>query len=912
MKKLLLSEIRKKWIKFFEEKNHYLLPYSSLIPINDHSLLWINSGVATLKPYFEGKLNPPSKRLVNSQKSIRTNDIENIGYTSRHHSLFEMLGNFSIGDYFKKEAIQYAWELLTSDKWFGLDKDKLYVTVYEKDKETYDIWNNDVNLSKDRIIKGNKKTNFWEIGVGPCGPNTEIFYDRGEKYDSKKIGLNLLKNDIENDRYLEIWNIVFSEFNSDGNGKYNNLPRKNIDTGAGLERLATVLQDVPTNFDIDIFQKIIHKIEKLTDNKFKYDKDNFFTNEKNQKRINICFKIISDHIRAIVFTIADGVYPNNKNRGYVIRRLIRRSQIYGKRLEIKGSFLYKLVDVVIEVMKDYYSYLIKKNDFIKQVIKEEEERFLNTLLEGEKQLLQYIKSNKSVNSKQTFILYETYGFPIELTQEICNEYNIKIDIKKFNDFLNEHKKLAKSNQKNVSALLKQNEFLIKLNIKSKFVGYDKDETNSKILFIFKDNKKVNELYNDRGYLILDKTPFYAEKGGQAADNGNLIAKNNLIIKVIDVQSGPNGEHIHYVETIGKIKIGDNVKAIINKEKRFYTRKNHSATHLLSAAIKEKLNKDAIQNGSYNDDKGFKIDVSYNKKITFKEIEEINKLCNNKIQENIKREIIFSSYEDAINKHKAIAFFKDKYNTTEKLRIVKFGDFSIELCGGTHVFNTKEIEKILIVKYSSVGNNTYRISAITSNKTINEYINNLKDELNKHILELEKIDNNYDVLQKLNQIQKPNFKSEDVINIVDRLKKQIDFIIKEKKRILKENQEKSNNDVFNKYTKIKLKNIKNINVISETFNNMDIKVIRRLIVFYTNKYKKNLIIIFNNIINKNKKGIIIFALTSDLENKYSSEKIIKKINPLIDGKGGGKSSFAQSGYSNFNALKKIMQNIGEYL
>lgn len=903
MKNYSTDKIREKWLAFFKAKGHYIIPYSSLIPVNDKSLLWINSGVATLKKYFEGKKNPPSSRLVNSQKSIRTNDIENVGHTTRHHTLFEMLGNFSIGDYFKKEAISFAWEFLTSKKWLGMDPSRIYITLYEKDKISYDFWINNIKLDKSRIIKGNKKTNFWEIGLGPSGPNCEIFYDRGIKYDSKNRGIELLKKDIENSRYIEIWNIVFSEFNSDGKGNYTTLPRKNIDTGAGLERFATILQNVPTSFDIDIFQKIIHKIEEFSD--YKYEINNFFKNDPKQQKINIAFKVIADHIRAIVFTIADGVFPSNKERGYVIRRLIRRAIIYSKNLNINSIFLYKLVDITIKVMKNYYSYLELKALLIKDIIKQEEKKFLNILKEGQKKLLEAIKSKKNIDEKFIFILFESFGFPYDLSEEILNQYNIKFDKNKFLKLLNNHKEKARKALKNNLSLSKQNPFLMKLKLNSKsiFVGYDTLETNnSKVILMFKDEKIIKEIKNDKAYIILDKTPFYAIKGGQQADRG-IIKKDNTVCNVLDVFLGPNNEHIHYLDVKGTLKLNDLVKTFVDKKIRINAARNHSGTHILHAAVRKVLGKNAMQVGSYNDKNRIRLDISYNKNITNNDILKINDIIQNAINQKIKCEIIYAPYQIAINKFKALSFFKNRYDKTKNVRIIKFNNFSLELCGGTHVKNSFDIQCLLITKLESKGNNIYRFHALTSFKTIKSFLdekiklleNKINNDISSELLMLKNISYNSNLFIILNKINNLNLK----LNILEN---------KNKKEFQRINKRK----IFLQYINLKVLFKKdNISFLIHNFDKIDNKILKDLIIYYKNKINNNLIIIFNNKIDSNQ-GTLILSITKDLESKLKANEIINKWNKIINGKGGGNSLTAQCGYKDSNQLNKILINVKDYL
>ncbi|MCU9931307.1 alanine--tRNA ligase [Mycoplasmopsis felis] len=488
------KEIRKKWLDFFESKNHYVVPSKSLIPQNDPSLLWINSGVNTLKDYFSGKKIPPCPRLVNSQKSIRTNDIENVGVTARHHTFFEMLGNFSIGDYFKKEAIEYAKEFLLDV--LKLEKDKLYFTYYKEDLETRNLWIKN-GFKESHLIPGDKKTNFWEVGSGPRGPNTEIFYDRGIKYDSR--GIELLENDIENDRYIEIWNIVFSTFNSDGQGNYTELKQKNIDTGAGFERLVSILQNVPTNFDTDLFLPIINEIEKYTN--YRYQTSNYFSKDKTQTQINTYFKVIADHMRTVVNAIADGAKPSNVGRGYILRRLIRRSVYFGMMLNISGNFLYKLTQIIKDTLP--FGYDVEK---VREIILNEEEIFSKTIENGRNLLFQHIsKDQKVFPGNIAFKLFETYGFPIELTDEILRQEGIKIDYSSYEQAKEQHS-IASKNQK-VSGMDKViNSLTLIKNKVDEFIGYSDTYSKSKILYLLNTEREIQDS-KETSYVILDKTPF---------------------------------------------------------------------------------------------------------------------------------------------------------------------------------------------------------------------------------------------------------------------------------------------------------------------------------------------------------------------------------------------------------------------
>ena len=511
MKKLNSKEIRSLWIDFWKNKGHEEVPSKSLIPVNDPSLLWINSGVATLKDFFSGKKIPQNPRLTNSQKSIRTNDIENVGVTARHHTLFEMLGNFSIGEYFKDEVLEWAYEFVFEVLEFP--KDKVYITYFDEDTQTYDKWIS-LGIDPEHLIKGNRDTNFWDVGSGPCGPDTELFFDRGEKYDPENVGIKLLKEDLENDRYIEFWNIVFSEFNNDGNGNYEELKQKNIDTGAGLERLNSIMNDAPTNFDTDSFLPLIRRIEEITGSK--YVIENYFTREKEQEKINKHFRVIADHIRAVCQAIEDGAKPSNTQRGYIIRRLIRRAYRAGLMLGVKDeTFLHTLVKTVAEVL-DVYPIQIDK---VAAIIKKEEVAFAKTIKQGEELLEKEIQNTKGeFDFAVAFKLFETYGFPIEITEEILEERGIKLDTSKFAEFQEKHAEASRGS--NVSAMESQIQIIQDITSKqSEFIGYSEMKSESKVVF--------QGTEGDRVYLLLDKTPLYPTGGGQANDWGTIDSQEVL-------------------------------------------------------------------------------------------------------------------------------------------------------------------------------------------------------------------------------------------------------------------------------------------------------------------------------------------------------------------------------------------------
>ena len=688
------KDIRRMWLDFFASKGHHIEPGSSLIPKNDPTLLWINAGVAALKKYFDGTEIPVSRRITNAQKCIRTNDIENVG-DATHLTFFEMLGNFSIGDYFRKEVIPWAWEMLTSEKWFNFPKERLYVTYHPDDLETKKCWM-DAGVPEDHLII--KEDNFWEIGEGPCGPDTEIHFDRGERFDPDGIGLKLLIEDLPNNyRYVEIWNIVFSQFNSEPGKKrseYKELPSKNIDTGAGLERFVTVIQDTDTCYETDLFWPMIEKTESICGKKYA---DNMRA-----------FRVIADHIRTITFALADGESFSNEGRGYVLRRLLRRAVRYGKLLGMEKPFLYELVDVVANNMEDYYPYLQGKKEFVAKIVKAEEEKFIKTLTNGEALLMKLINDNKAVSGADVFKLYDTFGFPKELTLEICEEQGIKVNVEEFEKLMKEQRERARSARGDQQSMNKQAIDLMKCTVASKF-NYGSEPIKAKVVACFKDGNKVDTL-DDEGELILDVTNFYAESGGQVADTG-VMENENVSMKVTNVIKAPNKQHLHSVKVMfGEVKVGDEITAKIDENRRALITRNHSSVHLLQQALTEVLGDHIAQHGSYVNDEYSHFDFNHFAKMTPEQIAEVERKVNQYIAQAIKEETFVLPIEEA-KKMGAKALFDDKYGDT--VRVVTFGDVSKEFCGGTHVSNTSDIGVFVIEYEESVAAGIRRIQTRTS-------------------------------------------------------------------------------------------------------------------------------------------------------------------------------------------------------
>lgn len=718
MKYLTGAQIRQMYLDFFSEKGHNIEPSASLVPHEDPSLLWINSGVATLKKYFDGRVIPENPRITNAQKAIRTNDIENVGKTARHHTFFEMLGNFSIGEYFKEEAITWAWEFLTDEKWIGFDKDKLAVTIHPEDDEAFELWNKKIGVPAERIIR--LEENFWDIGEGPSGPNTEIFYDRGPAYGDDPNDPELYPGG-ENERHLEVWNLVFSQFNHNPDGSYTPLPKKNIDTGMGLERMASVVQDVATNYDTDLFMPIIRAVEEISDVKYGVDTEK-----------DVAFKVIADHIRTVAFAVGDGALPSNEGRGYVLRRLLRRAVRYAKQININRPFMFELVTVVGEIMKDFYPEVLKNKEFIAKVIKNEEERFHETLNDGLSILSEVIKKEKekgnlTIPGSDAFRLYDTYGFPIELTEEYAEEEGMAVDQAGFEKEMDAQRERARSARQDVDSMQIQGGVLGDIKVESEFVGYDQVAVEAKVAAIIKNGELVTEAQEgEEVQVILDKTPFYAESGGQIADIGTM-ASESVKVDVLDVQKAPNGQNLHRVAvTAGTLTADSNIVAAVNQENRIHITKNHTATHLLHQALKDVLGTHVNQAGSLVQAERLRFDFSHFGQITADEIEQIETIVNEKIWQSLQVNTDYKNIEEA-KAMGAMALFGEKYGKI--VRVVQIGDYSLELCGGVHVPNTAVIGLFKIVSESGIGAGTRRIEAVTgagAYKLMTDQIGVLKD------------------------------------------------------------------------------------------------------------------------------------------------------------------------------------------
>lgn len=887
------NKIRRAWLDFWKSKQHFEVPSKSLIPINDPSLIWINSGVATLKKYFSGIENPPSKRLTNSQKAIRTNDIENVGLTSRHHTFFEMLGNFSIGDYFKKDAITWGFELLT--KIFKFPVDKLFFTVYKDDQEAYDTWIK-CGVDPSHIAKCGKDRNFWDVGQGPCGPCTEIYYDRGKQYDPKNIGVELFQKDIENDRYVEIWNIVFSQFNNDGHNNYTELAHKNIDTGCGLERLACVLQEAYTNFEIDIYQDIIKAIATLT--KKVYKPDNYLKPSLEQTQINYAYRIIADHLKACTFAIADGAIPSNKDRGYIIRKLVRRAIVYAHKLEIDGSIVKTVVDAIVLAMKDYYPYLEQEKAKVITTLEKEESQFNLTLKKGMELFSHAIKSD-IIAGDVAFKLLDTYGFPIELTQELAKEKNIKIDMKGFKKCQEQHSVVSKANVP-IKAMDVQNATLMDFK-KESFFDYDSNECDSKVIGIFnQDFNIIDQVIPEKhNWLVLDKTVVYATCGGEVSDWA-FIEVNGNKLKVYDCMKGPNGQHFHSIVGVKglDINVGTKVHVSLDLQAKEIIAATHTTEHLVQAALKQIVDANIKQMGALKTHHKLSFDFQHPTKLTDKQLDDIENLINKWIKQSLPVTTYHKTLAEAQDMG-ALAYFEEVYAKVKgKLRVIKVGDISIEICGGRHVTNTSQIQQFHILKITSKGSGAWRVEGIVTDHntevTINELNSELENKLNLIKREIEESGfDNKTFINKVNSV-KLTKKWEDVktnTKLIDELNGQL---FKEL-AVFKKNA--SINKVNRLVNELKVDETKQYNLI--TLNNEESSVLSPLAQALVNKYVKTGFVIVNE---TSKLSYIVCKHPN--ANVPKASDIIKQINNATGGRGGGKDNYCQGSCSTANNLSKI--------
>ncbi|HFR3538930.1 TPA: alanine--tRNA ligase [Streptococcus suis] len=872
MKQLSSAQIRQMWLDFWKSKGHSVEPSANLVPVNDPTLLWINSGVATLKKYFDGSVIPENPRITNAQKSIRTNDIENVGKTARHHTMFEMLGNFSIGDYFRDEAIEWGYELLTSPEWFAFPKDKLYMTYYPDDKDSYNRW---IALGVDPSHLIPLEDNFWEIGAGPSGPDTEIFFDRGADFDPENIGIRLLEEDIENDRYIEIWNIVLSQFNADPavpRSEYKELPNKNIDTGAGLERLAAIFQGAKTNFETDLFLPIIREVEKISGKTYDPDGD------------NMSFKVIADHIRALSFAIGDGALPGNEGRGYVLRRLLRRAVMHGRRLGITEPFLYKLVETVGNIMESYYPEVLEKRDFIEKIVKREEETFARTIDAGSGHLEELLADLKAagkdtLEGKDIFKLYDTYGFPVELTEELAEDAGYKIDHEGFKAAMKEQQDRARAAVVKGGSMGMQNETLAGITESSTFV-YGQTSLDAKLAVIITDNERTEAVSEGRALLVFDQTPFYAEMGGQVADHGFVKnAAGDIVATVIDVQKAPNGQPLHTVELSASISVGQTYTLEIETKRRKGVEKNHTATHLLHAALHNIIGEHATQAGSLNEKDFLRFDFTHFEAVTAEELRRIEEEVNEQIWNAIPVVTVETDIDTA-KEMGAMALFGEKYG--KEVRVVTIGDYSVELCGGTHVGNTAEIGLFKIVKEEGIGSGTRRILAVTGKEAFLA----LRDR--------------EDALKAVAQTLK--------VPQIDQVPTKVEALAAELRDLQKENaslKEKAAaaaaGDVF--------KDVKEANGVRYIASQVQVSDAGALRTFADNWKQKDYsdVLVLVAAIG-DKVNVLVASKSADVH----AGNLIKVLAPIVAGRGGGKPDMAMAGGSDASAIQNLLNSVAENL
>lgn len=859
MKKYGLNELRQMFLDFFESKGHLVKSSYSLVPHNDNSLLLINAGMAPLKPYFTGQEVPPRTRMATCQKCIRTGDIENIGKTARHGTFFEMLGNFSFGDYFKHEAIHWSWEFLTEV--VGLEADRLYPSVYLEDDEAFDIWNKEMGIPKDRIFKFGKEDNFWEHGAGPCGPCSEIYYDRGEKYGCGKPDCTV---GCECDRYIEIWNNVFTQFENDGKGNYTTLKQKNIDTGMGLERLATVVQDVDSIFDVDTIKALRDKVCEISGKEY-----------KKEYKWDVSIRIITDHIRSATFMISDGIMPSNEGRGYVLRRLIRRAARHGRLLGIDGMFLSDLSKTVIESSKDGYPELEEKKNMIFKVLTEEENKFnktidtgLNILAEMETKISE--EGNKTLSGDDAFKLYDTYGFPLDLTKEILEEKGFSVDEEGFKKAMEVQREKARNARKTTNYMGADETVYESLdkNLTSKFVGYDKLENESEITALTTEKEVVQALAEgDNGTILVNETPFYATMGGQTGDKG-IIETANGKFKVVDTIKlhGSMIGHVGYVVE-GMVKVGDKVALKVYSANREAIAKNHSATHLLQKALKLVLGEHVEQAGSYVDAERLRFDFTHFQAMTKEEIAKVESIVNEQIANGLDVVTKEMTLEEA-KKTGAMALFGEKYGDT--VRVVSMGDFSVELCGGTHVSNTKEISYLKIISEAGISAGVRRIEALTGNGLI------------KHFEEMENL---------LNEATKAA--KSDAHNLT----KKIHSLNDEIKSLSSEN-EKLKAKLANESVGDALDNVvevKGVKLLATKVADVDMNGLRNLGDQLKEKMGGGVVVIVSTI--NDKANVIVMADDDAISKGAHAGNMIKEIAKCVGGGGGGRPNMAQAGGKN---------------
>lgn len=875
MKKTGLNELREMFLSFYESKDHLRLKSASLVPQGDKSILIINSGMAPLKAYFSGQETPPKERAVSCQKCIRTPDIERVGKTARHGTFFEMLGNFSFGDYFKKEAIAYAWEFCT--KVLELPEDRLWVTVYLDDDEAHDIWAKDIKVPEDRIVRMGKEDNFWEIGLGPCGPCSEIYFDRGP---SRGCGKDDCKLGCDCDRYIEFWNLVFTQFDKDEAGNYNRLAKPNIDTGMGLERIAAIMQDVDNIFEVDTIRYILDYVCSLTG--VQYGKDS-----KN----DLSIRVITDHVRSTSFMTSDGILPSNEGRGYVLRRLLRRAARHGKLLGIEGAFLTKIVKKVIEVSSDAYPELIEKKDYILSVIEMEESRFNETIDKGLNMLEGYVEDLKANNSKtlsgeKAFELYDTYGFPLDLTRDVLEEQGLSVDEESFNKEMLGQRERARAGRADTSGEAWKEDIYAKLDKSipsTNFVGYDNIICDSKVLAVLTNNDIVKSASEGQEIsIILDKTPFYAESGGQVGDTGRIYS-NSFELDVVDCKKVADGRFAHVCKVIkGEVNTGDDCKAEVNMSRRMSIARNHSTTHLLQKALRTVLGTHVEQAGSLVTPERFRFDFSHFKAMTEEELEKVEKLVNEAILDS--HDIFIKEATIAEAKQMgAMALFGEKYGDT--VRVVKMGDYSTELCGGTHLTTTSQAGMFKILSESGIAAGVRRIEGITGEKVY------------EHMKEEEKLVK--EISEKLKVFPKESLKK-------------IDLIVAQLKETEKELSALKSKLASGSLDEViaNAREVKGIKCIVHSFDNMSSDDLRNLGDKLRDKYSNSVVILTT--IEGDKVSVIGMASKQAVAQGAHAGNIIKEVTKHAGGSGGGRPDMAQGGIKDVSKLQEALELVAGIL
>lgn len=871
-----VNELREMFLSFFESKGHLRLPSFSLIPQNDASLLLINSGMAPMKPYFTGEVEPPRHRVCTCQKCIRTGDIENIGKTARHGTYFEMLGNFSFGDYFKREAITWSWEFLT--KVVGLDENRLYPSIYENDEEAFEIWNKEVGVPAERIFRFGKKDNFWEHGSGPCGPCSEIYYDRGEKFGCGKPGCTV---GCECDRYIEVWNNVFSQFDNDGHGNYSELKQKNIDTGMGLERLAVVVQGVDSLFTVDTNKALLDRVCALSGKEY-----------QKEHETDVSLRIVTDHIKSCTFMISDGIMPSNEGRGYVLRRLLRRAARHGRKLGIEGKFLADLSKTVIDLSKDGYPELEEKQSMIFKVLSEEEDKFNKTIDQGlailaEMEASMVSAGEKTLSGENAFKLYDTYGFPLDLTREILEEKGCGVDEEGFNAAMKEQKDKARKARKATNYMGADVTVYQSIDpaITSEFVGYDKLSVDSKISVLTTEEELVEALTDGQtGTIITDETTFYGTMGGQQGDKG-IISNENGEFKVKDTIHLQGGKIGHVgVMTKGMLRVGEAVTLSVCERNRALTCRNHSATHLLQKALRTVLGSHVEQAGSYVDAGRLRFDFTHFSAMTPEEIKKVEDMVNAEISASLPVETQVMTLDEA-KKTGAMALFGEKYG--EKVRVVKMGDFSTELCGGTHVANTSAIASFKILSEAGIAAGVRRIEALTS------------DGLMKHYAEVE---------EELHEAAKAaKTTPASLTSRIEALLEEIKALSSENEKLKSKLANDSLGDVMSQ-----VKEVNGVKVLASRVADVDMNGLRNLGDQLKDKLGEGVVVIAS--VMDGKVNLMATATEAAQKKGVHAGNLIKAIAGLVGGGGGGRPNMAQAGGKNpagvDEALKKAVETVEE--